>query len=1107
MGKIEISSELMDFYAPLSSICFENDMGFLYSDDFFGMLSIGTDKKLYLYYAETDKSSQFQRVNITGNMQGGVAHFSAMQIADTGKFVIGVIAGTDIYFTVTGTPQSPEWIKTDFSKITEGRSYTPDTIHAIAFTDNAVLTADLKITSTGKVERFFVEFNSTSRGLTYYPCAANFEKIKTSVMGQAVSQYVSGIYTYGSYGGTQQILYTPEKNVFQPDIMPQPVRLVCDAKTDLICAAAFLPSHDNYPGTHLFMAGGGKLYFYPFEKQVDCVKYPDAQPVLIAESGYFSGIRQMFSYFRDSVLYVWVLNGNGQLAYVYADTENGHPLTWSEPLLLREDILCFGVVYDKIFFCEKKENAKIVTGEFDKNSGLWDYFGAFIDTGIQERQEPAKIPAFVTKIMAHDDAGNPAYDLQIRVKASEDTSAYVNGIYRKFRGDPMIFRTNAQGCVNIVQPVKSSLSAAEFEITAFNVTLSEKPSKHIQAKLLSMDSVEKINSAEITDIHGNKTPLITGVSQDDIKNAAAIIAKLNTVHANFYNPENVPDMFKPADSIGSVTDFFDYIEDAFNYLKEKIVKGFDIFFDASAKAWKFIIETGGKIISFIIHTVEQIYACILKIFEYIKAGIEKLIDWLKFIFNIDDVIEVKDVLKRFLKLALLETDSQLVNARNIADKEIANIIQKIKEWGDIDTPHLKPADQDEKYRPNTGNMYLFDMIFGNFNINIPVPQFAVSTSLENSINKCSDLYLQMASSIDSFVDSNGSAILDALRNIDITEIDTIVNALKKIVASAAVLGLELVQKMIEVLFDLLKNIISEVYDFLDTNIYIPFVSEVLKIFGINEFSILDVIAIVPAFFVTVVYKIATGKKLIDSYAYSHFMSAKTIYDLWFAEGDMASILPTGKNKDAVLTCKILLASISVIETLFQAGVYASYGAKEQPVFVSAISMGLSLLDFALSLVSGYVFYSPMEDVNEGLTIVTKVYTYCWMVKFGMFILCGIVAVVIAKKEEPKEKAECTGKLLNLAALAVSGAGFTIEVAAAVIAGLVNPNTKDGKVDKAIYLVEDCGYITDDIRNFIDCILSICEPESVSEKIILCRSLASGCYALSQVGSYTILYTA
>ena len=109
MKRIEVSSELADYFVPLTAVCFEKDIELLCTEDFFGMLSIGTDNRLYLYYGDYGKAARFQKADITGSLGGNVKRMAAMQAENGKEFIISVIAGEELYYAVTDTPQKPAW--------------------------------------------------------------------------------------------------------------------------------------------------------------------------------------------------------------------------------------------------------------------------------------------------------------------------------------------------------------------------------------------------------------------------------------------------------------------------------------------------------------------------------------------------------------------------------------------------------------------------------------------------------------------------------------------------------------------------------------------------------------------------------------------------------------------------------------------------------------------------------------------------------------------------------------------------------------------------------------------------------------------------------------
>ena len=960
MKRIEVSSELADYFVPLTAVCFEKDIELLCTEDFFGMLSIGTDNRLYLYYGDYGKAARFQKADITGSLGGNVKRMAAMQAENGKEFIISVIAGEELYYAVTDTPQKPAWRRVDFSEAASGRAYIPEDVCISAFSDQIILAAELKDKGTGKTEQFFVESDLAGSSLKYYPCAANFETIKASLLGQAVSQRVPGIYTYGNYAGTEQILYTPVRNVYQPGIMPSPFRLAADRGTDAISLVPLSEDDRDYPGTHLFTGGGGKLFFYPFRNQVDCIRHPEKGPTLIARSDSFNQIKKMESYCDGTKLYVWILNESGELLYLCADTEKGLPVSFSGPLLFRENVLHFGAKPGKIFLCESSKGMKLTIGEYNRNSGVWDLSSVLIDGGLSKKMEPVKIPAYMTKAIVYRENGAISEGTKVCVTALDNAEAYINGIYRKFeKGKTLTFRTNEQGCVNIVQAAKTSLMAVSYEISlAENKAdgiICEDPSRKAREKLMGLDTPEKIKAAQIVDIHGNARPFITGVSESDLEHTAAIVGKLNTVQNMLAAPCDMNGMFACREADSFITDFFDAVEDAFNYVKGKLIKGFDIFIDAVTKTWNFVIKIGEKIIGFVIDTAEQIYSCIVKVFEYIKAGIEKVIDWLKFVFNMDDVVRLKNTMKQFVKLSLKAAADKLEYARGIADQEIQGTIEKITEWGGIDEPKIEPAGEKEGYQPDSGNMYLFDLIFGNLQPKFEIPAMEISGEAKKAVARVSGLYAEMQTEMKGYAGNMLDTVTDALEHIDFSDVNTIMAALKKTAAVLAVTGLEIVRKVVDALFELLETVLSSIFEYLDAPVYLPFISEVLELFGIDEFSVLDIVTIVPAFLTSVIYKIIKGKPVVDETVYTQIMDARTIEELNFGDdaADALGDLPAGGKKTGVQICKICLFGVSLTETILTGVLYATVGTETPPLYTK-ISTCLGAADFAFSMISGYV---------------------------------------------------------------------------------------------------------------------------------------------------------
>ena len=104
-----------------------------------------------------------------------------------------------------------------------------------------------------------------------------------------------------------------------------------------------------------------------------------------------------------------------------------------------------------------------------------------------------------------------------------------------------------------------------------------------------------------------------------------------------------------------------------------------------------------------------------------------------------------------------------------------------------------------------------------------------------------------------------------LENIDIvtTDISGFTGLVKRILELFAIEVLSVAKETAEILFQLEMVLLDWIWEVLNTNIHIPFISAVFEFFGIEEFSLLDVICIVPAFGYNLIYRAVKGKSVVN----------------------------------------------------------------------------------------------------------------------------------------------------------------------------------------------------------------------------------------------------
>ena len=113
------------------------------------------------------------------------------------------------------------------------------------------------------------------------------------------------------------------------------------------------------------------------------------------------------------------------------------------------------------------------------------------------------------------------------------------------------------------------------------------------------------------------------------------------------------------------------------------------------------------------------------------------------------------------------------------------------------------------------------------------------------------------------------------------------------------------------------------------------------------------------------------------------------------------------------------------------------------------------------------------------------------------------------EEKLKTGLKKAANVCNIIAGGISLVGLAAEITACVMAARVLADTHDKKIDKAIFLTEDVGYMVDDVRNIMDvCTVFFKEEEPVNAPVppwfTVIRTIGSGGYCLSQLASLIIL---
>lgn len=147
----------------------------------------------------------------------------------------------------------------------------------------------------------------------------------TSCLGRRAKDLVGGIYTYGTIGGTPQLIYVPQYNPFRPTVPPNPARLAVPAGSKSIATSIDMQGHSN-----LFVSGSSGLSVFTPDEQDD-----GSAAVPIITDPVVSNVSELSAMTAAGLTVVWGLNSQRTLFYTKCYAGSGaDPSAWSVPMPL-----------------------------------------------------------------------------------------------------------------------------------------------------------------------------------------------------------------------------------------------------------------------------------------------------------------------------------------------------------------------------------------------------------------------------------------------------------------------------------------------------------------------------------------------------------------------------------------------------------------------------------------------------------------------------------------------------------------------------------------------------------------------------------------------------
>lgn len=693
---------------------------------------------------------------------------------------------------------------------------------------------------------------------------------------------VDGIYTSGTVGGRPQFVYAPLFNAFDSTIAPNPdvLHLPGGGVPDAIAASR---NSDNT--SDLYAAASGALYYLASTNQEN-----DATGVLVARNDLFNRVRSLFAFQSGpNQVMVWGLNANDQIFYTTCALDKlQSPAAWSVPVPILASVEQVTPYMNKAysantFFAHTGEN-KLVKAVKSPDTLMWTF--REITLPPTSTTLPAqKFSSYTTRVQVTDASGQPPGNVPVSISASNVTSVYINHIYYVISGTPIEVNTDALGSLTIVEGV-DTLKGTQLTIGAAGAPVKINPMEKPLKTAAGLDNKEKLKGATIHYLDGSTKLLVPpGVRDTNLDAVANSNAQLATAYASVerapprltmavHGPHSVAAV-QPDAIIVDVGDFFAWIGHEIVSGIEHVVKFVE---DAAGRVWSVIVEVAGKVYQAVLDSAEAIVSAATWLYNAINTAVKDLISFLEFLFDPADLKRTKEVIKNVVKLFLKYQVDQIKDVRRDFDQRIKAAEAAVNEWagvgswsglGDSATTPVNSKSTPAANQSAPGGLFAhhYQGNAGNWSPQSPVteptvdmgPMGALINAIENEVETIGTTIERLGALADNFTKMS------------------LEDALRQLLAIVADLGLESVKNVVDALFDVIASLVDTAINMLDTPIHIPVLSDILKEFGVPEFSFLDIACWIAAIPTNLLYKTIHGATPFPDDKFTSFLISAPDY--------------------------------------------------------------------------------------------------------------------------------------------------------------------------------------------------------------------------------------
>jgi hypothetical protein len=892
---VTTSAELMENYLQADFLLPQDEFTALQTDAGASLLfSIGTGGVFYLTIESPGETCGWRQVDLGAGRNkadfGGTATvktFGAAQALPAhadGKAQIhlGMVLndGTNdhLYLSLSnsdsdlGWTGQPAWTAVPFNAVSkaDGTPVTPPSPFQIVnvliseATDREYIIVDT-VRNPGQgadfISRFYIDTSAPAaprwieRDLSIDVRAVNDD----SCLGRAArSGTVDGVYTKGFVGTSAQLIYTPVVNPVNRNLAPAPSLLKLPGGL-IADAIAAVRNPDNT--SDLYVAAQGGLYWFASTNQAN-----QATGVLVATSPLLAAVRNLYAYTADGSVTVWGLNGDDEVFYLTCPAGRQQtPAAWNVPLSILAGVDAISPFIDRgynanTFFAHSGTGlVKVVKSP---TTGLWSSRRITLPASATA-QTATPIHSYTTHVQVTEADGQQAPDVPVTLTATNVTSVYINHLYYLIGPSPIQLTTDALGTITIVE------TTASLAATRYQISVASQP----QIAVNTMDAAwqrnaqyttsDSLQTARIVNRDGSSRDFVpAGTSAQDLAAVAASNAALAAAYEHLSSspapPAAGPRVLTAPVPVTLVTG--DVLEgvpvdvgDLFNCLAGGVDALVNVIKDAANDIWYVITTIGDAVYHAVLDCVEAVVAAATWIYNAIKVAVEDVLKFLEFLFGWQDILITHEVLRNMFTCMAQSAVDGIETVKTQLHTFSADLQQQIASWAGIPeftqtaaaTLAASPPAKEQNSAPANLGVHHFQG-----GAAAASSKMSPDSPLESILNDLVKLMEAEGETLSATVNAIKTDIIDQFSTLTVTDV------IQKLLAIITDSVLQSVENVLVTALDVLAQLVKGMIELLEEKLDIPVLSWLYYDLTGKDLSFLDVICLIAAIPVTIIYKAA-----------------------------------------------------------------------------------------------------------------------------------------------------------------------------------------------------------------------------------------------------------